>query len=90
MKTFKQLIKLASQPLKSLKETKLDLSKNNEKQTRQHKKQESSVGYCLLKSFIVYLLAIVLFSLSALSITQNYLLSRDNREKYFHAGPSWR
>lgn len=43
MKTFKQLIKLASQPLKSLKETKLDLSKSSEKQTHQHKVEDTSI-----------------------------------------------
>lgn len=42
MTTFKQLIKLASQPLKSLKETKLDLSKSSEKQTHQHKVEDIS------------------------------------------------
>lgn len=42
MKTFKQLIKLASQPLKSLKETKFDLAKNSEKQIHQHKVEDTS------------------------------------------------
>ena len=42
MKTFKQMIKLASQPLKSLKETRLDLSKSSEKQTHQHKVEDTS------------------------------------------------